>query len=39
MNGHMNWKSLVLGAGLVVFLLAAPLFLSRLYIYFFALVS
>jgi branched-chain amino acid transport system permease protein len=37
-NGHMNWKSLVLGAGLVAFLLAAPLFLSRFYIYFFALI-
>jgi branched-chain amino acid transport system permease protein len=37
-NGHMNWKSLVLGAGLVLFLLASPLFLSRFYIYFFALI-
>lgn len=37
-NGHMNWKSLVLGAGLAVFLLTAPLFLSRFYIYFFALI-
>ncbi len=34
----MNWKSIVLGLGILAFLLASPLFLSRFYIYFLALI-
>ncbi|MBI5248370.1 MAG: branched-chain amino acid ABC transporter permease [Desulfomonile tiedjei] len=34
----MNWKSVVIGLGIVVLLLVAPLFLSRFYIYFLALI-
>jgi len=37
-NGFKNWKSLVLGAALVVILASAPLFLSRFYVYFLALI-
>lgn len=33
-----NWKSVLFGLGLVVILFAAPLFLSRFYIYFLALI-
>jgi branched-chain amino acid transport system permease protein len=33
-----NWKSVFFGLGLVVILFAAPLFLSRFYIYFLALI-
>jgi branched-chain amino acid transport system permease protein len=34
----MSWKSIVFGLGIVAFLLASPLFLSRFYIYFLALI-
>jgi branched-chain amino acid transport system permease protein len=37
-NGSINWKSAVLGLGLVVFLLVAPTFLPRFYVYLLALI-
>ncbi len=37
-NGSTYWRSLVLGLGLVVLLVVAPMFLSRFYVYLLALI-
>lgn len=37
-NGSINWRSIILIAGIAAFLVASPLFLSRFYIYFLALI-
>jgi branched-chain amino acid transport system permease protein len=37
-NGSTNWKSAILGLGLVVLLIVAPMFLARFYIYLLALI-